>query len=333
MTPSTTHLVVIPSYNSGPTLLETVRSAHTAWAPVWVVVDGSSDGTETLMPAVASRDAALHVLVLAENRGKGGAVEHALRAAAAAGFTHALVFDADGQHSASHIPGFMAASAAEPRAMVLGVPEFDATAPPIRVKGRRISNWWARLETGGLIGDSLFGFRVYPIAPLLAVMRSARGMRRYDFDPEAAVRLCWRGVPVINLPAPVTYPAAAAGGVSHFRYGRDNLLLTAMHVRLVLAWLGRGLTRRLRRRQRFGEAHAAEAACGQTLQEARQHGKDDGLSVGATGGAPVMQEEQIALSQAAPQPGVGGRGITEEPIARAPRPGDQTEMLARQNRL
>ena len=57
-------------------------------------------------------------------------------------------------------------------------------------------------------------------------------MRRFDFDPEAAVRLCWRGVPPINLPAPVRYLSAAEGGVSHFHYGRDNLLLTWMHLRL-----------------------------------------------------------------------------------------------------
>src|SRR4051812_10586625 len=126
-------------------------------------------------------------------------------------------------------PTFIAASAARPDAMVLGDPVFDATAPAIRVRGRRISNWWARLETlGADIGDSLFGFRVYPIEPLLSVMHSTRWMRGFDFEPEAAVRLSWRGVPAINLPAAVRYLKAAEGGVSHFKYGRDNLLLTWM---------------------------------------------------------------------------------------------------------
>jgi hypothetical protein len=131
----------------------------------------------------------------------------------------------------------MAESASHPEAMILGVPEFDASAPAARVRGRRISNWWTNLETGGEIGDSLFGFRVYPIAPLIAVMRATRWMRRYDFDAEAAVRLCWRGVPAINRPAPVRYFHANEGGVSHFKYGRDNVLLTWMHIRLVLTAL------------------------------------------------------------------------------------------------
>ena len=62
-------------------------------------------------------------------------------------------------------------------------------------------------------------------------------MRRYDVDVEAAVRLAWAGVPAINLPAAVTYPPKDAGGVSHFRYIRDNALLTRMHTRLLLAML------------------------------------------------------------------------------------------------
>jgi hypothetical protein len=51
-------------------------------------------------------------------------------------------------------------------------------------------------------------------------------MRRYDFDAEAAVRLVWAGLRPVNLDAPVRYFSRAEGGVSHFRYGRDNVLLT-----------------------------------------------------------------------------------------------------------
>ena len=64
-------------------------------------------------------------------------------------------------------------------------------------------------------------------------------MRRFDFDAEAAVRLCWRGVRPINLAAPVKYFRPEDGGVSHFRYLRDNVLLTWMHTRLILEGLVR----------------------------------------------------------------------------------------------
>jgi hypothetical protein len=152
----------------------------------------------------------------------------------------------------------MAASQARPDAMVLGRPVFDASAPLIRVRGRRISNGWTNLETlGAGIDDSLYGFRVYPIEPLISVMRGQRWMRRFDFDTEAVVRLAWRGVPPLNLPAPVRYLSAAEGGVSHFNYLRDNVLLTWMHTRLMLGFLLRLpvlVARRVARRPPFGRA-------------------------------------------------------------------------------
>jgi hypothetical protein len=166
--------------------------------------------------------------------GKGAAVLDGLLEAERAGFTHALTMDSDGQHPAHCIPEFMGASSAAHQAMILGVPVFDASAPAIRVGGRKISNWVVNVETlGGGIQDALFGFRVYPIMPLISVMRSTRFMRRFDFDAEAVVRLSWAGVPAINCSAPVRYFAPAEGGVSHFNYWRDNLLLTSMYLRLL----------------------------------------------------------------------------------------------------
>jgi glycosyltransferase involved in cell wall biosynthesis len=246
---SATHLVLIPSYDTGERLLSTVAEARAAWSPVWVVVDGSTDGSDAALPDEAP---GFRVFRLARNSGKGAAVLHGLRAAAEAGFTHALVMDADGQHPAGRIADFMAASRAAPEAMILGRPVFDASAPALRVRGRRISNFWADFETlGAGIGDSLFGFRVYPIAPLVRVMAGTFWMRRFDFDPEAAVRLAWRGVRPVNLPAEVRYLRPEEGGVSHFRYGRDNVLLTWMHGRLLAGFAARLpmlLARRLRRR-------------------------------------------------------------------------------------
>ena len=256
-----THLVLIPSYNTGRRVLETVREARAFWpGPVWVVVDGSTDGTDALLREAARDDPGLSVMVLPENWGKGAAVLHALRDAARQGFTHALVMDADGQHPADRIPAMMAASRAEPGAMILGLPQFGPDAPRIRVQGRRISNWWTDIETlGAGIGDSLFGFRVYPIAPLVAVMGRSRWMRRFDFDPEVAVRLSWRGVRAVNLPVPVRYLTPEEGGVSHFNYLRDNVLLTWMHTRLVLGMLARLPVLLWRRRGRARPAAPASA--------------------------------------------------------------------------
>ena len=235
---SRTHLVLVPSYNPGAQVFETIAAARSVWAPVWVVVDGSTDGTGEALDRLALADTGLRVLHMKRNCGKGAAVLHGLQAAADEGFTHALTLDSDGQHPTQCIAQFMAASIGRPEAMILGEPTFDSSAPNLRVKGRRISNWWANLETlWAGIHDSLFGFRVYPISPLIQIMRRHSWMRRFDFDVEAVVRLSWCGVPAVNFPAPVRYFRPEAGGVSHFQYGRDNVLLTWMHTRLFCGFL------------------------------------------------------------------------------------------------
>jgi glycosyltransferase involved in cell wall biosynthesis len=238
-TPSATHLVLIPSYNPGPRVFETVTAARAHWQPVWVVVDGSTDGSAEALAVMAQSDPGLRVLTLARNRGKGAAVVHGARLAHVQGYTHILTMDSDGQHPADHIGRFMGASLAEPDALILGEPQFDASAPALRVQGRKLSNFWVNVETlWAGIHDSLFGFRVYPIEPLLRVMRYQPWMRRFDFDAEVAVRLCWRGLRPRNILAPVRYFRPDQGGVSHFNYWRDNALLTWMHMRLFTGfWL------------------------------------------------------------------------------------------------
>ena len=89
-------------------------------------------------------------------------------------------------------------------------------------------------------------------------MARSRWMRRFDFDTEAAVRLCWRGIRPINVAAPVNYLRPEEGGVSHFNYLRDNVLLTWMHARLLFEFLFR-LPALLRRRLAGGEGARRES--------------------------------------------------------------------------
>jgi glycosyltransferase involved in cell wall biosynthesis len=238
MTPSRTHLVIIPSYNTGAKLFETVKQAMARWRPVWVVMDGSTDDSAAALAELEGLENGLCIFFLERNSGKGEAVLHALVEARRAGFTHALVLDADGQHSTAYICSFMQASQKNPGSMILGLPQFAADAPALRRHGRRIGNWWANMETfWGGIGDSLFGFRIYPVQESVHILLSTRGARRFDFDTELAVRLFWAGVPPINLPVPVRYFISKEGGVSHFRYFRDNWLLIRRHTVLMLELL------------------------------------------------------------------------------------------------
>ena len=249
---STTHLVLIPSYNTGAKLIETVRAALAVWRPVWVVVDGSTDGSEQPVHDLAATEDHLRVIMRSTNGGKGAAVDTGVNAALDAGFTHVLIMDSDGQHPVDHIVGFMAASQSAPDAGVFGRPVFGPEVPLERLHGRKLSVGMARLEIlGPGIDDPLFGFRVYPAAPLREALQATRHARGFDFDPEVAVRLFWAGMPVVNRSAPCVYLDKSAGGVSHFHYLRDNLKLIWLHTRLILQLPWRWTAvRELRRRRR-----------------------------------------------------------------------------------
>ena len=228
-------LVLLPTYNSGARLAQTLREAHAEWETVWVVVDASTDGSDTGAESLGLEG--VRFFRLSQNSGKGAAVVVALQAAKAEGFTHVLVMDADGQHPAAMIRPFFEISQNNPVAFVCGVPVFGPDAPRERVLGRFAGNFFATLETlGAGAEDSLFGFRIYPVDPALEVLKNTKWARRFDFDTVLSVRLTWAGLPCINVAVPVFYPPRSEGGVSHFRYLRDNLLLVAAHARLLLEW-------------------------------------------------------------------------------------------------
>ena len=233
--------VLIPSYNSGPLLEQTLRGVLGQWTPVIVVLDGSDDGSGDFLNGMTPGDGALHVVRRERNGGKGAAILSGLELADQLGMTHAVVFDADGQHAAEDIPRFMDACHSHPEAMILGLPVFGPDAPAVRLWGRKFANWWTNLETlWGGIGDSLFGFRIYPVGRSLGILRGIRNGRGFDVDTQLVVRLFWEGVPPLNIPTRVRYLSPTSGGVTHFNYLRDNILLVRVHTgfvfRSLLLW-------------------------------------------------------------------------------------------------
>jgi glycosyltransferase involved in cell wall biosynthesis len=222
--------VLVPTYDNPATVRRVVEDARRHLGDVVVVDDGSAAEGRGAVEALG-KDALAQVVFRRENGGKGAAVKTGFAAAREMGFTHALQVDADGQHALDDMPRFLEAARKNPRALVLGCPVFDASAPKSRLVGRRITQFWSRIETfGPVITDPMCGFRVYPLAAAIAARARGNAM---DFDPEIAVRMVWAGVPVINLPTRVRYVSAEEGGVSHFRMVRDNALISWMHTRMV----------------------------------------------------------------------------------------------------
>jgi len=221
---------LVPTYDNPVTIRRVVEQLRGHLDHVVVVDDGSGPEGRSACEALA-RDGLADVIHRPQNGGKGAAVKTGLARAHALGFTHALQVDADGQHDLDDVPRFVEAARRSPNALVLGSPRFDETAPAARRSGRRVTAFWVGLEVGGrdVIEDALCGFRVYPVAEALAAR--PRG-NRMEFDPEIAVRMVWRGLPVRNLPTRVRYVAPDEGGVSHFRMVRDNVAISALHARL-----------------------------------------------------------------------------------------------------
>jgi glycosyltransferase involved in cell wall biosynthesis len=228
--------IIIPSYNHGAQLHRTIDSISQYRLPIIVVDDGSSDEDKIHVVAATNRYGA-ELISLPKNLGKGGAVMEGFRAADRLGFTHAIQMDADGQHDPNAVSDLIKAATACPDALIVGHPIFDESAPGSRLFGRRIANFFVGLETlSTRMPDSMCGFRVYPLATCLDLMKTVRLTHRMDFDIEIIVRFAWLGVPLIPVAARVTYPD---DGVSNYRVWRDNWLIVKLHTRLVFGMMWR----------------------------------------------------------------------------------------------
>jgi predicted LPLAT superfamily acyltransferase/glycosyltransferase involved in cell wall biosynthesis len=229
---------LVPSHNHSSALPRIVAALRAYGLPVIVIDDGSDPEHAARLAALASEDGAIRVARLEPNQGKGGAVLHGFQLAMAAGFTHALQIDADGQHDLNSVGRLLTLSRGQPEALITGVPIYDRTVPLGRAVGRYITHFWVWIETLSLaISDSMCGLRVYPLAPVAALLADGERIgRRMDFDTEIMVRLFWRGVPVVEEAVAVTYPA---GNTSNFDLWHDNIRISLMHTRLFFGMLKR----------------------------------------------------------------------------------------------
>jgi len=216
---------VIPAYRAGATVGAVVRGVRAHVARVFVVDDGSDDAT-----GARAAEAGAEVVRHAVNAGKGTALQTGLAACAAVGIARALTLDADGQHLPDEVPVLLAASDAEPEAIVVG--ERRKSGHTI-ARLNRFGNWIAdRLLTaiaGRRLPDTQSGFRVYPVRATLGL--GAAGTR-FEFETEILLRAARAGVPVVGVPVAVHYPPVAER-VSHYRPARDTLRIIGTVLRVL----------------------------------------------------------------------------------------------------
>ncbi len=228
-------VLVVPVYNHHLKLPEIVASTEGQGLPCILVNDGSGEQTRDVLRSL--RGEGVTVVDLPTNGGKGAAVIAGLTEAAERGYTHAVQIDADGQHNIAEASSFLEAARSAPEAVVLGTPTYDESVPAYRYFLRYLTHACVYLETLSFaIKDSMCGFRVYPLSRCMALINRTSLGRRMDFDVEIAVRLCWSGAEIINVPTPVIYRDEEP---SHFRLVRDNVLITWLHTRLILGMFAR----------------------------------------------------------------------------------------------
>lgn len=250
-------VVIIPCRNHGLTVEKVLEGLKPLGLPFIVVDDGSDAVTREALDELAPRCPEMTLLRHEVNRGKGAALTTGLHYAEKEGYTHALQVDADGQHDLADAPKLLESAKREPNALWSARPLYDESVPKKRLIGRYVTHVWVWIETLSFeIVDSMCGYRVYPIAPTLAILKTKHVGQFMDFDTEIMVRLYWKGLRVRFVPSRVIYPE---DGYSNFRMWEDNVRISKMHTRLCIEsplwWPAR--VKRLFRREAIQEMQTA----------------------------------------------------------------------------
>ena len=229
------HGFLVPVYRHGKTACLLAEKLATMDLPVILVDDGNDRETKELLAECAAGINGVVLVSLEKNAGKGGAVIKGFEKASELGLSHVFQIDADGQHDTGRAAFFLAESGEYPTRVICGYPEYDDTAPKSRVKGRKISNFWAVLVTlSGALKDVLCGFRVYPVEAALRITRNPFLDKRMGFDLEILIRLYWNEVYPVFHSVKVSYPA---DGISNFRIVKDNVRISWTFTRLCIEML------------------------------------------------------------------------------------------------
>ena len=238
--------VIIPAFENAGTIVSVIKGALSYVPDVFVVDDGSTDETASLLRDLSSQEPRLRVVTHSRNRGKGRAIKDGFLAAKAEGFSVAITMDADGQHFPEDIPKFLSVNSMRPDAMIMGSRNISADGMPARnTFANRFSNFWFRFQTGVDLPDTQSGFRLYQLETLgkMPLLTS-----RYEAELELLVFQCWKGVPILSVPVGVWYPPEGER-VTHFRPFLDFARISVLNCVLCVLAIVYGLPARFLRYQ------------------------------------------------------------------------------------
>ena len=224
--------VVIPALNESLRIREVVAGALAHCPNVFVIDDGSADGTSDCI-------ADLPVILLrhATRRGKGASLREGFAEALERGFDGVLTMDGDGQHLADDIPRLLDAAVRYPGSLIIGSRLRKRSQQPIH---RRLANefgdWGIAFGCGYRIADTQSGQRYYP-ASVIAL----DDVPGEDFVFEAQLLISAShtlGARCVSVPIESRYQGPGVAGQfrkSHFRPLHDLWRIVSHVVRQAFA--------------------------------------------------------------------------------------------------
>jgi glycosyltransferase involved in cell wall biosynthesis len=236
---------IIPVYNHQQKITQVLLGLHQFDLPCFLIDDGSDSDCAKVLNDLATKYQWIHLIRLPENFGKGAAVCSGLTYAQLQGYTHGLQVDADGQHDINDVTQFLTQARQSPHAVISGLRSYDAM-PSARRGGRKLTDFWVRINTlSSHLKDSMCGYRLYPLAETIELLKCKKIGTRMDFDTDILVRLYWQGLSVKNIPTKILYHDDIP---SHFDIIKDNIRISWMHTRLFFGMLPK-IPRLLKRRR------------------------------------------------------------------------------------
>ena len=206
-------VAVVPALDAAATVGDVIDRLRSAVPGITVigVNDGSTDATGAIMRRHCER-----VIEFPTNQGKGRALREGFSAALATGAEAVLTIDSDGQHDPAFAPRLLDALAAAD--VAIGTRARSGTAMPLH---RRLSNALSSaaisMVAGRRLPDTQSGYRAMRRVVVETV--DARG-DRYEYETDFIIGAARQGCRIVSVPVPTIY-----GGESHFREGRDTLLV------------------------------------------------------------------------------------------------------------
>ena len=198
-------LVVIPTYNEAPNVLNVVPQvlSQDPRLEVLVVDDNSPDGTGRMADELAAKNPRVHVLHREGKLGLGTAYIRGFTWALERGYDYVFEMDADFSHDPAHLKEFL--KAIEDADIVLGSRYLDGKVTVVNWPMGRLmlsycANIYARWITGLRIWDLTGGFKCFRRRVLETIDLSQVRSNGYAFQIEMSVRAWRKGFKFREIP-------------------------------------------------------------------------------------------------------------------------------------